>query len=75
MNKQELKHSAKQYLARLQNSIFRTIAQFPEDWRERHFKLAIKYLVENPELTNEEVIDKIKDSWVEPVGKWQVNKK
>jgi len=64
MNKQDLKFYSNQKLARLKNSLSRVIAKFPKHWNDNHVDVAIGKLVENPELTTEEVIKAIKRSWV-----------
>lgn len=75
MNKQDLKFQLKQDLARLQNSVFRVIAKFPRDknWDNRHVRIAIKKLVENPELLTEQVIESIKKSWACHGENWMID--
>ncbi|MCK5219829.1 hypothetical protein KAR10_09905 [bacterium] len=66
MNKQDLKRQAKENITRLQNSVLRVIAAFPNDknWDDRHVKVAVNKLVENPELSTVQVIKKIKRSYL-----------
>jgi hypothetical protein len=79
MNKQSLKAYAKQQTARLQNSVLRVIAKFPpgDIWDSRHVDIAMDKLVENSELTPDQVIKAIKISdagrygrnWFQDIGK------
>lgn len=66
MNKQDLKYQLKRDLARLQNSVFRVIAAFPPDknWHMGHIRIAVNKLVENPELSTEQVIKMLKRSYL-----------
>jgi hypothetical protein len=77
MNKQNLKYNIKKDLARLQNSVLRVIAAFPSDknWDTRHTWLAVNKLVENTELSTQEVIEFIKRSYLCAREGWFVDGK
>jgi hypothetical protein len=74
MNKQELKHNVKERVARLQNSLLRSVAEFPEGWGERHVGVAIRALVNNPEMTTGQVIAEIKKGWACHGENWRVDR-
>lgn len=76
INKQDLKFHLKEDLKRLENSVLRVIAKFPDDknWGMRHVRVAVNKLVENPELSVEQVIKKIKRSYLCVDEGWFVDK-
>ena len=85
MNKQDLKFQARQNIARLENSVLRVIAAFPTEklnkdnnivpviWKMKHVRVAVKELVENPELSTEQVIKGIKRSWACHGENWYID--
>jgi hypothetical protein len=76
MNNQQLKTYIKTKTNTLKNKLLKVIKEFPQgyDWNENHVDVAVNKLVENPELSTEQVINCIKRSYLCVNEKWFVDK-
>lgn len=66
MNKQKAKDYAEKYLKTIQNKTKDVIALFPLDveWDDRHVRMAVKIIIEKPNIDPKLVIKRIKISYL-----------
>lgn len=74
--KKKLKYEVLKEILRLQRSVFSVIDKFPDNcnWGYRHVRVAVKKLVENPEIPLDKVIKEIKRSWVCNGENWLIDR-
>jgi hypothetical protein len=75
MNK-HLKKYVYKVTKRLENKLLKVIKAFPndKDWGSNHLDIAVRKLVENPELSTKQVINHIKRSYLCHHEGWFVDK-
>jgi hypothetical protein len=64
MNNQQLKKYIRTKTNTLKNKLLKVIKEFPQgyDWNENHVNIAVNKLVENSQLSTEQVINCIKEA-------------